>query len=484
MTHTKSSWNHYIGGVFAPPENGQFLSESDPRTGEDSYHIARGNVEDVDRAVRCAAIAVDAWRNTKALDRGRTLQKIALSIRAKSEQLAHTEQVETGKPLYQAKIDIEIAAQYFEFYGGLAPSIEGETIDIGAGKLCYTLKEPFGVIGVITPWNSPINQAARAVAPALAAGNAVVLKPSEFTSVSSLQLAEIAHECGLPPGVFNVVTGTGAQVGAAIVAHPLVAKIAFTGSLRAGREIGMMAAERIMPATLELGGKSPDIVFADADLAAAARGAARGFTVNAGQACIAGTRILVERSVREQFVTLLKAEVEKLRVGSTEDCQIGPIITSLQFQKVSEFLELARIEGAQVITGGQVQDSPGYFVQPTVYANLPEDSRLIREEIFGPVCVVLEFEGEDDAIRMGNDTNFGLAAGLWTQNLSRAHRLASRLQAGQVYVNDYPSGGVETPFGGYKQSGIGREKGREALQHYTGSSRFLGNRRQNSLDRA
>jgi aldehyde dehydrogenase (NAD+) len=364
-------------------------------------------------------------------------------------------------------MDIEIAAQYFEFYGGLAPGIEGETIDIGAGKLCYTLKEPYGVIGAILPWNAPINQAARASAPALAAGNAVVCKPSEFTSVSSLRLAQLAQECGLPAGCFNVVTGTGLEVGAVLVQHPLVAKIAFTGSLRAGREIGIKAAERVIPVTLELGGKSPDIVFADADLEAAARGAARGFTVNAGQACIAGTRVLVERSVRERFVALLKVEVEKLKVGAGEDCQIGPIITEAQYRKVQEYFEIARSEGAQVVTGGKAKDAAGFFVEPTVFAGLGTESRVVREEIFGPVCAVLDFADEAEAIRMANDTNYGLAAGLWTQNLSRAHRVAARLQAGQVYVNEYPSGGVETPFGGYKQSGIGREKGREALNHYT-----------------
>jgi aldehyde dehydrogenase (NAD+) len=297
----------------------------------------------------------------------------------------------------------------------------------------------------------------------LAAGNTVVVKPSEFTSVSSLRLAEIAHACGLPAGALNVVTGTGLEVGAQLVDHPLVAKIAFTGSLRAGREIGIKAAGRIMPVTLELGGKSPDLVFADADLEAAARGAVRGFTVNAGQACIAGTRILVERPVRDRFVALLKAEVEKLKVGAGDDCQIGPIITAPQFEKVGEYLAIARQEGAEVVTGGKVRDTPGYFVEPTVFSGLPADSRVVREEIFGPVCVVLDFESEAEAIGMANDSNYGLAAGLWTQNLSRAHRVAARLQAGQVYVNEYPSGGVETPFGGYKQSGIGREVSLEGM---------------------
>lgn len=463
-------WNHHIAGAFSAPDSGEHLDEIDPRNGQPSFRIARGNAADVQRAVESADAALQGWRGTRALERARVLQRIAQAIRSNADELARIEQIETGKPLNQARGDIEIAAQYFDFYGGLAPSIEGETIDLGTGKLCYTLKEPYGVIGVILPWNAPVNQAARAIAPALAAGNTVVAKPSEFTSVSSLRLAELAHEAGLPAGAVNVVTGTGLEVGREIVGHPKVAKIAFTGSLRAGKEIGIQAAERVLPVTLELGGKSPDIVFADADLEAAARGAVRGFTVNAGQACIAGTRILVEQPVADRFVALMKAEAAKLKVGAGDDCQIGPIITGPQHQRIREYFEIARQDGAHVVTGGQMSGASGadgYFVEPTIFTGLPADSRVVREEIFGPVCAVLTFADEDDAIRIANDTHFGLAAGLWTQNLSRAHRVAARLQAGQIYVNEYPSGGVETPFGGYKQSGIGREKGREALNHYT-----------------
>jgi len=466
----QQKWLHHIGGVFTAPAGGEFLSEVDPRTGKASFEIARGNAADVDRAVAAAQAALQGWRSLKAMDRARVLQAIALAIRANLEELARMEQAETGKPLPQARNDIEVAAQYFEFYGGLAPGIEGETINIGEGKLCYTLREPYGVIGVILPWNAPINQAARAIAPAIAAGNTVVAKPSEFTSVSSLRLAELALAAGLPAGVVNVVTGTGLDVGAELVGHAGVSKIAFTGSLRAGKEIGMRAAERVMPVTLELGGKSPDIVFADADLAAAARGAVRGFTVNAGQACIAGTRILVESSVQAEFVELLKAEAAKLKVGANDDCQIGPIITQPQYQKIQDYFEIASGDGGTAVTGGRTThpgETQGYFVEPTIFTNLAQDSRVVREEIFGPVCAVLAFDDEEAAVRMANDTNFGLAAGLWTRDLARAHRVAARLQAGQIYVNEYPSGGVETPFGGYKQSGIGREKGREALHHYT-----------------
>lgn len=462
-------WKHHIAGEYVPAASGRSMLETDPRKDEPSFQIARGDAQDVDRAVLAAQAALAAWRAVKPLDRGRILQAIAREIRACSQELSEIEQIETGKPLNQARGDIEIAAQYFEFYGGLAPSVEGETINAGPGRLCYTLKEPYGVVGVITPWNAPINQAARAAAPAIAAGNTVVVKPSEFTSVSTLRLAGIAVACGLPAGVLNVVTGTGVEVGAPLVVHPLVAKIAFTGSLRAGREIGAKAAERILPVTLELGGKSPDLVFADADLEAAARGAVRGFTVNAGQACIAGTRILVERSIAPKFIEMLKAEAQRLKVGEGEDAQIGPIITKPQFERIQGYFDVARQDGANVVTGGRTmagESGRGFFVEPTIFSGLSAESRVVREEIFGPVCAVLTFDTEEEAVRMANDTHFGLAAGLWTQNLARAHRVAAQLQAGQVYVNEYPSGGIEAPFGGYKQSGIGREKGREALNHY------------------
>ena len=463
----QQQWNHFIGGQFAAPASGAYLDECDPRTGKASFKIARGNLADVNAAAAAAREAIAGWRATKPLDRGRILTNISRAIRENAEELARMEQIETGKPFYQAKVDIEIAAQYFEFYGGLSPALEGETIDIGPTKLCYTLREPYGVIGAILPWNAPANQLARAAAPALAAGNTVVAKPSEFTSVSSLRLAELATAAGLPAGCLNVVTGTGMEAGTEIVGHPDVAKIAFTGSLRAGREIGIKAAGRIIPVTLELGGKSPDIVFADANLQAAAAGAVRGFTVNAGQACIAGTRILVEKSVAAEFEKMLAAEARKLKVGATEDSQVGPIITGPQFEKINGFFEAARKEGATAIIGGKPASAEGYFIEPTIFTNVTSDSSVVREEVFGPVCAVQTFETEAEAIRMANDTNYGLAAGLWTQSLGRAHRVAAQLQAGQVYVNEYPSGGVETPFGGYKQSGIGREKGREALHHYS-----------------
>ena len=327
-------------------------------------------------------------------------------------------------------------------------------------------------MGAITPWNAPLNQAARAIAPALAAGNTIVAKPSEFTSGTTVELARLAHEeCGLPAGVFNVILGTGPECGAAIVSHPLVRKVAFTGSVRAGREIGRIAAERIIPLTLELGGKSPNIIFDDADRAQAIPGAVRAFCANAGQVCLAGSRLLVQASIHDAVVAGLEAAVKAIKVGPQADAIVGPITTQAQYERVRAYFDIARQDGARTVVGGELTKDPawgqGWFVPPTVFAGVTNDMRIAREEIFGPVLVVIPFEAEADAIRIANDTDYGLAAGIWTQNRSRAHRVAAAIEAGQIYVNEYQAGGVETPLGGYKNSGYGREKGIEALHHYT-----------------
>ncbi len=464
-------WGMFIDGEFRTAASGAHLQEFDPRTGKPGFRIARGSAADVDRAVAGAQLALPGWRDRKPLERGRVLIAMATSLRARLDEFACSEQCETGKPIAQSRNDAEVTAQYFEFYGGLAAGVEGESIDVGPDRLCYTRREPYGTVGVILPWNAPLNQAGRGIAPALAVGNTVVAKPSKFTSVSLLMLAELAVACGLPAGVLNVVTGSGPEVGTPLAAHPGVAKICFTGSVRAGREIGHIAAERVIPVTLELGGKSPNIVFADADLDAAVKGVVAGFTSNAGQACIAGTRCLVERSLHDRFVSALAEAVGQLKVGPGEDCTIGPIITEAQWTCVNEYFDIAADEGAVLLTGGArpggSAPESGWFVRPTVYTGVRPEMRIAREEIFGPVCVVMAFDNEEAAIAMANDTEYGLAAGLWTRDVGRAHRVAALLQAGQVYVNEYPAGSVETPFGGYKQSGIGREKGREALSHYT-----------------
>jgi len=465
-------WSHYVGGSALAPTTGAYLVERNPRTRGDTFRIARGVAADIHAAVEAANKALPAWRARKPIERGRVLWAIAQKMRERSAELVRIESMETGKAAAQTASDIEGSAQYFEYYASVINAHGGETIDLGAGYHSYTRREPFGVVGVILPWNGPINQAARGIAPALAAGNTVVAKPSEFTSVGLLELARWAvEECGLPSGVFNVVTGTGAEAGAALVSHHTVRKIAFTGSVRAGRLIGKVAAERIIPVTLELGGKSPNIVFADADLAEAAPGSTRAFVANAGQACSAGSRCLVQREIHDQFVDALATNVRKVKVGGDEAGALGPMMTEAQYEKVQSYYDIARGEGARIVVGGSMPTDPklaaGWYVTPTVYADVRNDMRIAREEIFGPVVVVIPFDTEEEAVTIANDTEYGLVAGIWTKDLGRAHRVAAQLEAGQVFVNEHFAGGVETPFGGFKMSGHGREKGMEALDHYS-----------------
>ena len=462
-----SPLRHWIDGESAGSADGATRTFTDPATGGPGTQVSMGTAADVDRAVRAAHRARTSWRHIGSLDRGRILAAISRRLLAELDALAKMETADTGKPLALSAAEIRGAAEYFEFYAALVNLPAGQVLDIQPHLHVYTLREPLGVVGVITPWNLPLNQAARACAPALAAGNTVVAKPAEATSRTTVELARMASEEGLPPGVLNVVLGLGPEVGTAIVQHALVRKVAFTGSVRVGREIGHIAADRILPLTLELGGKSANIVFADADLDFAAAEAVRAYATNAGQVCSSGTRLLVQRPVQDRFVEAVVAATRALLPGR----DVGPLITHDQFERVQRYFKIAAEEGARAETGGTLADDPaltgGFYVEPTVYTGVRNDMRIAREEIFGPVLVVMPFDTESEAVELANDSDFGLVGGVFTADMSRAIRVAEAIEAGQVYINSWSTQSVQMPFGGYKNSGYGREKGIEALNHYS-----------------
>ncbi|MER7182375.1 aldehyde dehydrogenase family protein [Streptomyces hyaluromycini] len=463
---TVTQFEHWIGGHPVPPASGRHLDSTSPHDGELVFRIADGSAEDVEQAVIAAHRAQQAWGRTTTAERSRVLTSIAAGIRKDIDRLVELECAEGGKLSAPARMELLVAADYFDYYGAIVRTLAGDTIDQGPQNLAYTRHEPYGVVAVITPWNGPLNQGCRGIAPALAAGNTVVLKPSEFTSATSLALGRITTEAGLPDGVLNVVTGLGPTVGVPLVSHPLVRRVSFTGSVATGRAIGRIAAERVIPVVLELGGKSPILVFADADLDAAARAAAMSVLINSGQVCSATTRLLVERSVQDELVRRIGAILNDKRPG--ED--FGPIVTPAQFDKVLGMLATARQEGADAAVGGhKCEDGVperGLYIQPTVLTDVKPDMQVAREEIFGPVLVAMPFDTEDEAVTLANATEYGLAGAVWCGDTARGMALAHRIEAGQVAVNGGVMG-VETPFGGYKTSGIGREKGIEALYEYT-----------------
>lgn len=471
MIELAQRYDLFIGGDSVGPYEKQYLQIFNPADGSVLTEVASATAEDIDRAVRSSYEAFRAWSSTSPATRGRTLNAISRALLDRAETFALMETLDNGKPIAQSRKNVEDSARYFEFFGGAADKLNGTTLPLGREILSYTHPVPFGVVGQITPWNAPLLQAARGLAPALAAGNCVVLKPAEDTPLSALALAELAVKCGLPRGVLNVVPGIGEVAGAALAEHPFVRKLAFTGSVPTGKDVNVAAAKRLVPTTLELGGKSANIIFGDVDLKRAAAGAAKAINTNAGQNCTAGSRLLVQRSALDELIDRLTQINGDVTVGpGIDNPDMGPITTAAQFQRVKEYVALGRDEGATVVTGGKAvtgRSEAGYFIHPTLLLGVTNSMRVCQEEIFGPVVAVQAFEDEDEAISIANDSNYGLVAGIWSRDFGRVHRVASELDVGQVFVNEYFIGGVETPFGGMKDSGYGREKGVEALLQYT-----------------
>ncbi len=468
----------WIGGKWVPAADGAVFASLNPATGETLTQVASAGADDVDRAVRAARHAFEdgPWSHVTTAERGRFLYAIADAMEVQAEELAQLESLDNGKSITAARqADVRKSIAYFRYYAGWPTKLTGDTVPMSSpGMFAYTLRQPVGVCGQIIPWNYPLLMASWKLAPALAAGCTTVLKPAEQTPLSALYLARIIESLDLPPGVVNLVTGFGETAGAALARHPDVDKIAFTGSTEVGRSILKASADsNLKRVSLELGGKSPNIIFADANLEQARLGAAEGIFYNMGQDCTAGSRVFVERSVYDEITIDLGQRADSLRLGPglDEATEIGPLVSAEQLLRVQGYITAGEAEGARLVAGGndKQKSAPerGFFARPTVFADVDNDMRIAQEEIFGPVVTVIPFRDIEEVIRLGNQTRYGLAAGVWTHDLRKAHRLAAELRAGTVWVNTYGSSVAELPFGGFKESGHGREHGIEGILLYT-----------------
>ena len=474
-TSTLTRYRMYVGGEWIDAGSGDYFESDNPYLGEPWALIPRGTAADADRAVRAAHTAFTSgeWPRLTASRRGALLRRLADLITQKSAALAEIEVRDNGKLYAEMSAQTAYMAQWYHYYGGLADKVEGSVLPTDKPDIFnYTRYEPIGVVAAIIPWNSPLLLLAWKLAPALAAGNTVVVKPSEFTSASALEFMKLVEEAGFPPGVVNVVTGFGADVGAPLIEHPLVRKVAFTGSDATGQRVYEAAARGLKRVSMELGGKSPNIVFEDADLDNAIKGVISGIFAATGQTCIAGSRLLVQESIHDQFLDKLVAFAKTAKMGNPMDSgtQIGPVTNKPQLEKILNYIEIAKGEGARAVLGGSRASRPecgnGWFVEPTIFAGVRNSMRIAQEEVFGPVLSVIPFKDDEEAVAIGNDVVYGLAAGVWTQNIRRALNMAERLQAGTVWINTYRAVSYLSPFGGYKRSGLGRESGQEMIKEY------------------
>ncbi len=475
-SETPRRYQLFIDGKWVDAESGKTFETPNPATGATLAEVAEGDKADIDKAVAAARRAYEGkWSKMSARDRGRLLYKLSQLIEQNANELAALETADNGKPIRESTyVDLPQVVENFEYFAGYATKIEGETIPVPGQMFNYTLREPLGVCGQIIPWNFPLLMAAWKLAPALAAGNTVVLKPAEQTPVCAMELGKLIQEAGFPDGVVNIVPGYGETAGAALASHPDIDKIAFTGSTEVGKIIAREAAENLTKVSLELGGKAPNIVFADADIEQAVNGAMMGIFFNQGQVCCAGSRLFLHEQVKDEFLENFKRRAQQVKVGNPMDqaTQMGPQVSEEQLTRIKGYVDIARGEGATVLVGGERPKlesdfDGGYFFQPTVFSEVNNRMRVAQEEIFGPVCSVITFRDEEDLLKQANETIYGLSAGIWTRDLARAHRFAREIKAGVIWVNTFNMFNAASPFGGYKQSGYGREMGKHALELYT-----------------